>query len=137
MGINIGRKARIAFSTDGVAYNDLGKVLSGDFDDSSDIADATTNDSLGFKEGEYADSQVTIDVVMKYDSSNTAQAALIQAKQNKVKGYLRFRPSEETGELQWIALFTLDTASISTSTGEVEELNVSATSSGTVAKSSQ
>jgi len=138
MSVIVGRNGKIAISTAGVTYYDLGKVVDGSLDISSDVADATTNDSGGWKEGEYADAQGALSVTMKYDSSNTGQKALIDEMcTNRAKVYFRFRPAEAAGELQWIFLATLDSVGVSMSTGDVEELSISGASSGAVACSAQ
>lgn len=138
MAIIIGRNAVIASSTDDAAYNDIGKVTSLSMSMTSDIADATTNDSGGYKEGEYADQQLSVDVTVKYDSSNTAQGqVLTEVFTNQSKLYLRIRPEESTGEQEWKALFTIDDLSVDMSTGEVEEMSFTGSSSGTVTVSTQ
>lgn len=138
MAIIIGRKAKVATSTDDSTYNDLGKVISGTLSITDDIADSTTNDSNGYKEGEYADQQASLDLTMKYDGSNTAQQQLIDEKcTNRSKLYFRIRPEETSGEEQWKFLATLDDISVDFSTGEVEELSITASSSGTITNSTQ
>jgi len=140
MSIILGRNAKVAASTDNFVASDedLGKVLSGTLDISTDIADATTNDSNGYKEGEYADQQASIDVTMKFDASDAGQQLLIdEVGSNRNKLYLRVRPIETGGAEQWIATFTINSISLDFSTGEVEELSFTASSSGTITNSTQ
>ena len=138
MAIILGRNSKIAVSTDDSTYNDLGKVLSGSLSIDTDVADATTNDSAGFKEGEYADQQASVEATMKYDSSNTGQAALLtEVCTNKTKLWFRVRPKEAVGEKQWKFLATVESLGTDFSTGEVEELSCSAVSSGAVTMSAQ
>lgn len=138
MSVIVGRNGRVAASTNGTDYDDLGKVVSAELTITSDIADSTTNDSGGWKEGEYADAQGALSVTMKYDSSNTAQKRIIdEMHTNRTKVWFRFRPEEATGELQWIFLATVSEAGVSIATGEVEEFSCSGESSGIVAVSSQ
>jgi len=138
MAIIIGRNSKIAVSTDDITYNDIGKITSGSMGTTIDIADATTNDSGGFKEGEYADQQASVDVTAKYDSSNTAQGQILdEFYTNRSKLYFRIRPEESAGEREWKFLATLSDVSIDMSTGEVEEISITADSSGAITIATQ
>lgn len=140
MAIILGRNAKVAASTDNFVASDedLGKVLNGTMDISTDIADATTNDSSGFKEGEYADQQMSVDVTMKFDAANAGQQLIIdEVCTNRSKLYIRIRPIEAGGAEQWLALCTIDSMTLDFSTGEVEELSFTASSSGTVSNTTQ
>ena len=138
MAIIVGRNSRIATSTDGATYHDIGKLTSGSLGFAIDIADATTNDSAGFKEGEYADAQASLDATFKFDSSNTSQGQILtEAFTNKTKIYFRVRPKVLAGEKQWVFLATIGDLTLDMSTGEVEEMSLSATSSGAVTISNQ
>jgi phosphoserine phosphatase SerB len=55
MATIIGRNLKVAISTDGTTYYDLGKVTSGGISISTDMADETNNDSAGWKEEKVAD----------------------------------------------------------------------------------
>lgn len=133
MAIIIGRRSKIAVSINDVTYNDIGKVMSGSLGSSIDIADATTNDSGGFKEGEYADQQATVDVTAKYDSANLGQAAILtEVYTNRAKVWIRIRPEVSVGQKEWKFLATIDDATIDASTGEVEEFSFTGSSSGTI-----
>lgn len=137
MATIIGRNLKVAISDDDITYVDLGRVLDGSLDVADDIADETTNDSGGFKEGKYADSQATLDVTLKYDSANAGQINLINAKTAKQQKFFRFRPEETSGELEWRFKANIPSLTVDTSTGEVEEMSATMESTGTITKATQ
>lgn len=139
MATTIGRNAVISVSTDDSTYYNIGKVLSVSKSNGQDLADDTTNDSAGWKENAYADQQVTFDVTVKYDITNTAQQMILTEKYTNLTGlYVRFRPSTASGtEKQWKGLFRISSCNIDTSTGETEEMSVTFESSGTITYQTQ
>ena len=138
MSGTIGRLAKVAVSTDGSTYTDIGVVKSANKSSSTDIADDTTNDSNGYKEGVYADQQMSIDVTARYDSTDAGQTLLMDEYYTlKSKIYVRYRPYESTGAKEWKFLATIDDLSVDTSTGDVEEMSFTATSTGTITMSNQ
>jgi len=138
MGKIIGRLARAAISTDGVTYTDIGEVKTIGLDTSHDLADATTNDSAGWKEEKAADSQVSLEVSGKYDSANAGQVILMAAAFAKTQVYLRFRPQVSSGvEKQVVFLSNISNYKVNTATGDVEEFSCSVRSTGAVTYATQ
>jgi len=137
MATIIGRNAKLATSTDGVTYYDIGKATSIGQSWATDMADETNNDSAGYKEEQYADSQLTFDVSGKYDSSDTGQSALMDCAFNKTKVYFRFRPTTGVGEQEWLFQGHCADFSLDSETGSVEDFSATVNSSGTVTKQAQ
>jgi predicted secreted protein len=137
MAGTIGRLARVKVSDDDVTYNKVGKVMSADFSITTNLADCTNNDSNGYVEEQVADQQMTVDVTAKYVASDTAQGQLIAAKMAKSTIYVQAFPQESTGENKWAFLANITDLSISTATGDVEELSVTLQSTGTITKTVQ
>lgn len=139
MSGTIGRVATLAISDDDVEANyvDIGKVTSNSFDFANDLADCTNNDSGGFKEAIYADSQATVDLEANYDESNTAQSDLVDAEFSKLKKWVRFRHNTGPGLKEFRFQANFADLTIDTSTGDVETLSVSIESTGVVIKAAQ
>jgi hypothetical protein len=135
----IGRRAKVAVSTDDVNYLDVGLVKSANLSSATDVADDTTNDSNGFKEGLYADAQSTLAVTARYDDTEPGLIAIMDEYFTlKSKLYIRYRPTGDvSGDKQWIFLATIDDFNMSTSTGESEECDFTATSTGAINMSNQ
>jgi hypothetical protein len=137
MATIIGRNTKVAISAAGATYTEIGKITSASLSYSDDIADETNNDSGGFKEGKYADSQATLDIQCKFDSSDAGQVLLLAAKTSKTGYYFRFRPAAATGERQIIFVGLVESYDVDTSTGEVSDLAASISSTGAIATSIQ
>ena len=132
MAVIVGRNARVAESATDSGYTEIGKIMSVAYNFSNDIADSTSNDSAGFKEGEYADAQMTLEITCRYDRADTSQIQLIDDCNGKNKRFLRFRPEATSGQREFRAQYTIDSFSLDTSTGDVEEVTFSCSSSGAV-----
>jgi len=134
----IGRSCDVAISAAGSSYTELGEIMSASLSVSDDVADATTNDSGGFKEGMYADSQASLDVTMKYSKADAGQALLYTAKFAKTLYYFRVRPLASAAvEYEFIFQGLITDLTLDASTGDVEELSASIQSSGTITKQVQ
>ena len=74
MAMIVGRNAKVAISSNGSSWSDIGRVTSASLSLSDDLADATSNDSGGYKESLYADTQGTLDFSFTVEGSNSAHA---------------------------------------------------------------
>ena len=131
MATVIGRNATLEESADNITYLPVAKGTSISMTVSDDIADETNNDSGGFKEGQYADSQANIDATAKYNNADAGQNNVIAAKIAKTAHWLRFRPEGAlVGGRQFVAQYLLPDVTIDTETGAVEDLSITAESTG-------
>jgi len=137
MTTKIGRLAKVAISDTDSSYTDIGKITSASLSFAHDIADETNNDSGGYKEAQYADSQASLDLSFKYDSADSGQAELLTGHAAKSKKWVRFRPDETAGELEYRFQATIDDATVDTETGSVEDGSATISSTGTVTKATQ
>jgi hypothetical protein len=133
----IGRLSKIKVSDDDVTYNSLGKVTSGTFSISDDVADDTNNDSNGYKEEVLSDQQMTVDFEVKYLVSDTAQAQVITAKTGRTTIYVEAYPQETSGEKKFKFLANITELSIDTQTSEVITMTGTFQSTGTITTSTQ
>ena len=137
MAMIVGRNAKVAISSNGSSWSDIGRVTSASLSLSDDLADATSNDSGGYKESLYADTQGTLDFSFKYEDGDTGQDALYLAKNTKATYYFRFRPQESSGENQWVFQGNIEDLSFDTETSTVGEASCTVQSTGTITKSDQ
>jgi len=137
MSKTIGRSATVEISDNGSSWTAIGEVSSAEPSFSTDMADETTNDSAGYKEEQPADSQMSLSVSGKYDSTDPGQAALMVAAFTKAKKYYRFRPKVGAPEIEWIFQGYCPDFSVPTETGSVEDFNCTINSSGAVDKQAQ
>lgn len=139
MGKNIGRLATASVSTDGGAtWDSIGEVKTLGLSISHDLADATTNDSGGWKEEQYADSQLSFEMAGKYDGADVGILALLDAAHNKTQITMRMRPKTDSGvEKEWQFLANISDFKVDTSTGDIEDYSCSVRSTGTVTYQTQ
>jgi predicted secreted protein len=74
MAVAIGRSMALT-----VAANTIQKITSCDLSLTNEQADATTNDSNGYKESIHSDAQATLDVTCKYEELTGVLAVLTEA----------------------------------------------------------
>jgi hypothetical protein len=137
MATIIGRSKKVAISTNGSSYTDIGKIIDATVALAHDLADETTDDSAGWKESKFADSQLTLTISGKFNSSDTGQGMLITAATGKTTYYFRWRPDEVGGERQIIMQGNVESFDREGSTGEVQTFSATIQSTGTVTESTQ
>lgn len=132
-----GRLGKIAVSTDGVSYTDVGGVNSLSSSDDAEEIDATDFDSAGFKEGEYGETQISLSVTVLRDEADAGQDIVRTAKNAKNLLYCRYRPYENAGSDQKIFQATVVTLGESNERNALVEETYEFRSSGTVTYSTQ
>jgi hypothetical protein len=138
MATIIGRSEEIAISTNGSSYTAIGHVMSVTPSFSHALADETTNDSGGWEESKYADSNLSLSIDGKFNSSDAGQALLIAAATGKLTYYFRFRMQTAGGEYQYIFQGNVESfQGGGGATGEVQPFSASVKSNGTVTISTQ
>lgn len=137
MATIVGRHAKVAISSDGISYTDIGKVTSASMSLDTDILDETNNDSGGYKESQYGDSQASLDVSFKFNSGDGGQADLFDSYDQKLPRYFRFRPEESAGEIEYSFQGRVSSISMDTETGAVEDGSFTVESTGTITKATQ
>ena len=133
----IGDVGKIAVSTDGITYIDLGGVTSVDQDITNDAVDTTDFDSLGWKEKLYGNSEASLSITMNYDEVDAGQAILVAAAVGKTGLYFRYRPEELATKDQFIFQGVLTSLSDGSPQGDKVEMTADVESNGVVAKSAQ
>jgi hypothetical protein len=138
MATNIGRKATLEISDDGIAYTKLGKMTSIGKAFSTDMADETNNDSDGWKEEQPSDSQMTLDGSGKFDEADSGQTAASLASIGKLKKFWRFRPGgTAVGGVEYTFSGHIPDFNVDTETSSVEDLSVTVNSTGVVTRGIQ
>lgn len=132
MAISLGTSSTVEIAIDGdtPTYATLGKVTSGTLTVSTDTAEGTNNDSGGFKEFLYADTNYELQVDVKYDAADTVQTNLFTAVATRSAAdatYMtaRVRPSVGSGLEQWVFRVLCTSFSISMAHGEVNTASFS------------
>lgn len=95
-----GRLGKLAVSTDGSAYTDVGEVTSITPGGSHETEDATSFSSSGNKENDYGESQHSLSVDYLYDEADGGQDIIRTSFQNKTKLYYRYRPAGDTTDTE-------------------------------------
>ena len=126
MAISLGTASTVHIAVDGdtPTYALLGKVTSGELTITTDIAEGTNNDSGGFKEFLYADTDYALSGTVKYDAADAQQTALFTAcatRSDADATYLtvRVRPSVVSSAEQWAFRALCTSFKINMSHGEV------------------
>ena len=101
MATNIGRDAVLQIADTDVDgdYVSIAKITSISHNQSNDVADETNNDSAGFKESKYSDSQHTINAGFKWSFADPGQDEAATAANAKTDKFFRFRPKVASGEV--------------------------------------
>ena len=91
-----GRSGKLAVSTDGSAYTEVGEVESIRLTSSHEDEDPTSFTSAGYKEADYGETQLSLAATYKYDEADAGQDIIRTSNQNKTRIYYRVRPAGNT-----------------------------------------
>jgi hypothetical protein len=125
MAMGLGTASTIEVAIDGSTktFASLGKVTGGTLSWKSGTADMTNNDSGGFKEYLYTDTDISLQADVKFDPADAVQTNLmtyVNAKTDGSSTYMtvRVRPIVGTGNEQWVFRALVTDFSISMRHGE-------------------
>lgn len=91
MARQLGSRAQLSISADGITYTDILRVKKADFTPETTAVDSTDNDDNGFKSALYGDQMRKITGTCNYDPNDPGQQLLVNASLTKQKYYLRYR----------------------------------------------
>lgn len=137
MAKRLGRNWDVAIDDTGSAYVEIGNIKSSDVNIENDKIDATDNDSAGFNEGEYGQTQFTVNATMNYDKADAAQLELQAAAEAKTKKFFRVRPTSTSGEREMSAQCIITSYNITGDTTSIAEVSFTAESDGVVTYADQ
>jgi len=138
MAENKARLGKLAVSTNGSAYTDVGELKSCNLALDKDMADSTSYDDSGYKSEVAVLQQVTISGSCNYDEADAGQTILLTSINAQTQIYFRWRPlGDDVGTDKEYIFQGNPTGSIDGEVGGLLELSFDAASSGTVTYQTQ
>lgn len=137
MATSLGRNAKLAVSTNGTTYNDLGEMKTCSLSADKSMADITSYDDAGWEDQRPVSRSVNVSFEMNYDESNVAQANLATAIMGESLLYFRYRPDGDGGSAKEIIFSGYPTGEINSDGGDVNQLSGECRSSSTVTYQTQ
>jgi hypothetical protein len=131
MAHKAGRLGKVAVSAAGSVYTDVGGVFSAEATTNHDQIDATDFDSLGYKEQQYGETQVSFNVQFHRDEADAGQDIIRTAAQGKSALYIRYRQEETAGAKQITAQVTINSLNDSNARNQLVDQTLDAISTGT------
>lgn len=136
MAENKARLGKLAVSTDGVSYSDVGELTSCNISFDKDRADATSYDDSGYKNEVAVLQMATVSGEGNYDETDAGQVILLTALNNQTAIYFRWRPLGDAVVKEWI-FQSEPTGSVDGDVGSVATFSFDAPSKGTVTYQTQ
>lgn len=138
MAENKARLGKLAVSTDGNSYTDVGELTSCNISFDKDRADATSYDDSGYKNEVAVLQMVTVSGEGNYDETDAGQVILLTALNNQTAIYFRWRPlgTDVGSNKEWI-FQSEPTGSVDGDVGSVATFSFDAPSKGTVTYQTQ
>jgi predicted secreted protein len=133
----VGKSSKLAVSTDGISYTDVGGLTSVDSDQANDTADTSDFDSAGHKEQVYTFDQNKLSVSGHIDEADTGFDMLLTSLFSKTILYYRYRPETGSGKKQYVFQGLIESLKHSSPHDGVIDYTLDVSSTGAVTKSNQ